>query len=149
MTERGEDGQPLPDGGVVIRFAHKPKDYAGDGKPLPVSFEGSFLLSTDEKENPPSRLSVFQEVLTTPAQGWRLAGSRHTLLLRVSTRDIRGLRKTANNEAIDVVWHHIDSPLPGAEGHAGIVGWAVESKSRKFFRLKLAELSDAKEFSGG
>ena len=148
MTERGEDGQPIPDGGVVLRFAHKPKDYAGDGKPLPVSFTG-FAPSTDERENPPLRVSVFQEALTTPAQGWRVAGSRHNLLLRLSTGDIRGLRKTANNVAIDVVWHHIDSPLPGAEGHAGVVGWAEESKSRKFFRLKLAELSDAEEFSGG
>ena len=110
---RGEDGQPLPSGGRVFRFAHKPKDFAGDRQPLPVGFNG-FELSTDEKVGRPLRLSVFSTDLTTTAQGWRIAGAKHNLVLLLSIDGIRSLKLALDNPGIDVVWHHMDIPLPGA-----------------------------------
>ena len=144
---RGEDGQPLPSGGRVFRFAHKPKDFAGDRQPLPVGFNG-FELSTDEKVGRPLRLSVFSTDLTTTAQGWRIAGAKHNLVLLLSIDGIRSLKLALDNPGIDVVWHHMDIPLPGIDGHAGITGWDVDKVQRRYLRMKLADTSNVSEFRG-
>jgi len=147
----GEDGQPLPDGEVVFRFAIAPKDFDRDGKPLSVSL-GSFELSSQEKFNPPPRLSVFAASVTTYDQGWLIAGAKHDLVFDLSVHEVRLLRIPHDNPSIDVVWHHIESDAPGAQGHAGLIGLAEGDKlKKKKLRFALAELagSNARKFAGG
>jgi hypothetical protein len=106
LDRRGGDGQPLPSGEHVLRFAHKPKDFQQTQKPLPISID-IFLPSSAEKEDPPLRISVFAEALTSREQAWRIAGSKHDLVVRISVNEIRALREQCGNSEIDVVWHHI------------------------------------------
>jgi hypothetical protein len=147
MTEAGGvDGTPLPSGDNVFRLTFKPKDYPQDKKVLPISFADSFTCSTEEKNDPPPRLSVFAESLTTHLQGWQLTNRKYQLVLLLQTDGIRALRLECENAELDVVWHRIESALAGARGHAGITGLQVGNKvARRFLRMKLADISTPEE----
>jgi hypothetical protein len=142
IKKRGEDGAPLPDGEWALRLSARPKDFHETQKALPNAFE----FSSTERQDKARKVSVFVESLTTPKQAWIIAGAKqsHELVLRLSVDAIRALRPGAdvpNAETLDVVWHHIADPRPGAEGHAGITG--LDGTDRKIYRLKLADIAQA------
>jgi hypothetical protein len=142
IKKRGEDGAPLPHGEWVLRLSARPKDFHVNGKAPPIAFK----LSTTETQEKMPKLSVFAESLTTPEQAWTIAGAKknHELVLRLSVDAIRALRPGADApsaETLDVVWHHIADPLPGAEGHAGVTG--LDGTNRKIFRRKLTDIAQA------
>jgi hypothetical protein len=122
----------------------------------------AFELSTEDRNDPVPRLSVWAERLTTPRQAWELMGRKewYRLVLRINVDDIRSLRPEPDSPAVpslDVQWHPlmigneqeatVPDARPGADGHAGItglmrqIGGTVNKLHTKSFRLQLADLA--------
>lgn len=142
MSAPPPEGESLPSSDSILRLSMypKPKDFAKTKKAEPTSF----VLSTAEKNQPPFRLSVFSESRTTPQQARYVVNKEKLYLcLRLDVDFVRSL-----DSEMDVVWHRIDDPSPGAEGHAGITGLGpdIDSVKAKRLRALLAEAAEAHLF---
>jgi hypothetical protein len=151
----GQDGEPLPAGEWVLRFAALTKDVLETGKPSPRAFE----LSSEDRQSAPPRLSVWAERLTTARQAWMLMGAKpeYQLILRLNVDVIRALRPEPDAPAVpglDVQWdrlivqdeagRRVPDTRPGAEGHAGITGLARGGEMTRLHTKSLrSQLADA------
>jgi hypothetical protein len=133
-------GGTVPDGEDLMRLTVPSKD----GKVSPGAFE---LSSSDKAQNPP-RLSVFAASRTTPDQAWQIMGKKPTysIVARLTAEQIRSIRlvsQKAEEPELDVRWDRIETSLPGADGHAGLLG--LHTDKRRIYRLKLADLANERE----
>lgn len=153
--EGGIDGEPLLDSEIVLRLAN-PSKYQNR-----VPDSGMFKLSSDDRNSPTPRLSVWCQRLTTPAQAYDLTGKKpgNNLTLRLLVSAVRtvqigdGLphldveweplyeRDEEGNPSLDEAGNPIRDRREGAVGHAGIrhLEKGSDSKNRKA-RVRLAEL---------
>lgn len=157
-----KDWDPVPNGEVVVRFAvptpqvpkHEPDEaffldfYGLDLTP--------YNLTTEDKKEQPSRLSVWAESLVEPRRAWELAGTKakYQLILRLNVDVIRSLKPGppgTKEFSLDVVWYtlwiehngvRVPDSRPGTEAHAGISNLETGTKlQRKSLRAQLAENS--------
>jgi hypothetical protein len=123
-------GEPVPSEEEVFRLSF----LSSDGKISPEAFE----LSSADKQQTPPRLSVFARSRTTPAQAWEIT-SRNPRFISVARLATSRLRQIA----LEVRWDPITSSLPGADGHAALLGLDRGNKlERKILRVKLADLAN-------
>lgn len=110
-----------------------------DGKISPEAF----VLSTNDRQQRPPRLSVFGSSRTTAQQAWEILGRKpkHTIVARIRASRIRSIVPAPNCAPdLDVRWDKIESELPGADGHAGVTG--LESAHRRTYRTLLADAAN-------
>jgi hypothetical protein len=129
---QGADGTAVEETLFVLRCVEPPHDYQIGGLVLPaqmVQIESGFQLSSADEKSTPPHLSVWVEPLTTVEQAYRFLpenSKRKTLALRIQISCIKQIFATESGldypHLLDVVWVHIESSEPGAEGHAGITG---------------------------
>ena len=142
----GQQGDSLPSGEIILRLAKPSKD----GNVSPIAFE----LSSADEAAPLKSLSVWAETLTKPEQARNFLSPEYSMVLRLSVDGVRKLRPIpdfALVTALDVVWDPLVSSesaepvLPGAAGHAGIIGLlrspAIPRIYYKSFRSQLADLA--------
>jgi hypothetical protein len=116
-------------------------------------------LSTEDKNQPEPRLSVWVEGLTTTEQAWVLVGAaRHRrIVLRLGVDAVRAIPAeptTPPHPGLEVEWEpatlpdghggRIPETRPGFEGHAGVarLGDRHGTKAqRKHFRAALARIA--------
>jgi len=156
----GPDGSPVPDGVWLIRMANEPKvahlnpeaiRRVNDGKAIPSFFD----LSSEDKKQPVSRLSVWVEGLTSVAQGWVLVGASPARSWVVQVRRIFApvVDRFPPTPSLDVHWERatkvtdagdrVPDIRPEWEGHAGIANLDKGNKTqRDSLRLQLAVCAD-------
>src|SRR5262245_20396785 len=125
----GGDGEPLPEGTLVFRIGKRadPSPEALRQKKPP---EILFKPSSEDEKSPGKRLSIWVEELTLPDQGWAFMGRdpAKTMVVCLNVDAIRSIRPPESFDPLGVEWEQARLPdgtpntLPGAEGHAGIVG---------------------------
>ncbi len=137
---RGDDGDPLPAGEWVRRaFKKKTLTMAGEINEL------QFAPSTEDKQDPKHRLTVWAERLTRDEHIFTLSNNdpAESILARLNADAIRGLRpepSVPDIPRLEVEWHA--DPRPHAEGHAGIRDLLEGQKlQRKSLRVQLAALA--------
>lgn len=155
---RGKDGEMLRGTAIVFRMCYKSKSMLNDeygsigSGALAMAFEEAFVLSTNDKNQYPPHLSVYEESLTTYIQGKHLTGGKD-MALRLHVGDVRRL-KNQSGHALDVCWFLAQIPVngtfvpdnrPGSLGHCGITGLSrpknFPNAHWKWFRVKLADIA--------
>jgi hypothetical protein len=155
----GNDGDQLPAGTLVFRI--------GKNTQLsPAALEGKraspemFELSTDDKNSPGKRLSVWVEGLTVADQAWALMGAKpeRTVVACLSVDSINAIPAQPGFSALRVEWEQavtqegdgktVPNRRLGAEGHSGIAGLLqggngkMDSTKRKALRSALADIAE-------
>lgn len=161
----GAEGSPIPAGLRVIRMANEPKVAhlnaeavlrMNGGKALPSFFE----LSSEDKQQPIPRLSVWVEVSTSVPEAWNLVGAdpvRRWVVWLITDR-IRSiaapkLDASPPTPSLDVQWERattltdtgerVPDNRPGWEGHAGIAHLEKGNKTqRAALRMQLADCAE-------
>lgn len=113
---------------MILRIGPEKGPYLNElgSKIIPEVFEGYFTLSTKDKNQEPSRLSVFDCGRTTIAQAKAILRSTKASAVTLRASDIRGIEEEGLGK-LDVVNDPLpqDDPLsrePGADGHCAILG---------------------------
>jgi hypothetical protein len=154
----GIDGTPVPDGVLIFRIGKNAQlSPAGIGrrKASPAMFE----LSTDDKNSPGKRLSVWLEELTVADQAWAFMGANpeRTVVACLNVDSIHAMPVQPGFSSLRVEWEQgltedasgnkLPNTLPGGEGHAGIANLhqgadnKTDSKKRKALRSILADIA--------
>jgi hypothetical protein len=141
---RGEKGEPIPAGLIVVRFA----SAAMDTEETKRAHESHFSLSSKDEESELKSLSVWVRALTPPHIAIKFMPdnkTKHPFILNLNVDDIRGInyQPEAPDPPLDVVWDPLE--FPDSDGHAGITGLMRPSgtpKARyKNLRARLALLA--------
>jgi hypothetical protein len=146
----GADGERLPDDEWVVRVC---KQVSKNG----AITEGEFILSSDDRDDPKHRLSVYAERLTTAEQafGFTNADPKNAVLGPLKVQDVRRLKAeptTLETPSLEVEWqpktvkdeNGVPKPdtRPGAAGHCGIHDLTQGNRTqRRSLRVQLAELA--------
>jgi hypothetical protein len=158
-THPGKDGDPLPNGALIFRIGkntHASPAAIEQRKALPAMFE----LSSEDKESPGQRLSIWAEELTIADQAWDFMGANpaRTIVACLNVDKVRAIQAQPGFVPLQIEWEQalIDdgsgnerpSTRPGAAGHAGIAGLnqggngKIHSNQRKALRSALADIAD-------
>lgn len=136
----GQHLHPVPDELKVIRLVRPSKDFSEKGRVSANQLDemDAFKLSSKDKLSVPPHLSVWVERTTTVEQayGFLEQNSSRKLVLRLLSMDIRKVENRLEDKIyknlLDVLWIEIQSNLPGAAGHAGIIGLYREQDAPSF-----------------
>lgn len=125
------------------------------GKASPEMFE----LSSEDKQAPVPRLSIWVEELTIADQAWAFLGSKpsYTAVACLNVDEIHQIKPPAGFNALRVEWeqsktkdesgNEIPNRKPGAAGHCGIANLSqgadnkTDKNKRKELRSMLADIA--------
>jgi hypothetical protein len=118
----------VPDSENVLRLVKPSLDAQLRLQVSAIQLTPDFELSSKDKQGTPPHLSVWVESLTSDQESYRFLeeGSPRRLVLRLDVEQVRAIVAVADSKGypnlLDVIFVHISEQLPGAIGHAGIVG---------------------------